>query len=175
MKIRKLPPVEYLNECFLYESATGRLFWKARPREHFVSTRAWNSWNKRLAGKEAFHAGRYRAGNLDGKYIVAHRVIYKLVTGEEPPPLLDHRDRNKHNNRWINIRPATKPQNSANRDLNTPSGFPGVHKHRNKNRWVAQAGHVRGRQRYVGIFDSPEKAFEARQRAMKELYGEYAP
>lgn len=176
--IRKLPSVKYLCECFVYERSTGKLYWKKRPVSHFPSITTAKIWNKRWAGKAAFHISKrgYQYGTLDGKYCAAHRVIWKLMTGKEPPSIIDHRDQNKNNNCWRNLRAATKPQNCVNRKwIIPPSGYHGVHKHRNKNRWVAQAG-IRGKgRRYLGIFDSPRKAYAARRVAEKELYGTFVP
>ncbi len=176
MKIRKLPPVKYLDECFLYEPLTGKLFWRNRPRKHFRTTATFKMWNGRWASKEAFHTGKrgYRTGSLDSSYCAAHRVIYKIMLRKEPPPVLDHRDRNTGNNRWKNIRPATKPQNGVNRAVLAANacGHTGVHKHKNKNRWVAQLGVLRGK-RYLGIFDSKEKAARVRNAAAKKHYGEF--
>lgn len=177
MKIRKLPPVRYLDECFLYEPLTGKLFWRRRPTKHFGSLATAKMWNGRWAGKEAFHTGKrgYRTGTLDGKYCVAHRVIWKLVERKEPPVLLDHRNRKPSDNKRKNIRNATKSQNGFNRGLSkaNASGYPGVHKHKNKNKWVAQLGALRNK-RYLGIFDSKKKAAAARNEAALKHYGEFA-
>ena len=176
--IRVLPSVKYLNECFLYEKSTGRLFWRRRPKHHFDSEVGYKIFNKRWAGTEAFHTSQrgYRFGTLDGKYCAAHRVIWKLMTGKEPPPIIDHRDQKKGNNRWGNLRAATKPQNCINRKPSpfNSTGYGGVHKHRNKNRWVAQLG-CRGKKRYLGIFDSPKKARTAWLAAAQAIYGEFLP
>lgn len=173
--IRKLPPVEYLKECFLYEPLTGKLYWRERPQHHFSKVMFFIYWNKRWAGKEAFYTspkGRV-FGMLDGKYCAAHRVIWKLMTGKEPPTLIDHKDRNPTNNKWTNLRVATKSQNCVNRDIDprNTSGYGGVHKHKNNNRWVAQLG-ARSQKRYLGIFDSPEKARAVWLAKAKKVYGE---
>lgn len=171
MKINKLPSLKYLRECFWYEVSTGILYWKRRPRHHFPTERGWKIFTKRCVGKPALNSGdRYSQGRLDGQHTAAHRVIWKLQTGKEPPPVIDHEDENKKNNRWKNLRETTHAQNCVKRNGN----FDGVHKHKNKNRWVAQAGGQNGK-RYIGIFDSQEKARVARQRAMREIYGVFAP
>ena len=175
MKLRALPPLIYLKECFLYERETGKLYWKYRPKAHFVNSAVAQMWNTRFAGREAFCTSSrgYRAGHLDNAYCAAHRVIWKLVTGDEPPDIIDHVDRNKANNRWSNLRAATAPENCVNLERPVPpSGFSGVHKHKNKGKWVAQAGGKGAR--YIGIFDSPEEASAARAKAMREIYGEFA-
>lgn len=170
VKINKLPPLKYLRECFWYEPKAGMLYWKRRPRLHFPTERGWKIFTKRCVGKPALNSGeRYRHGHLDGQYLAAHRVMWKLQTGQEPPSIIDHEDENKLNNKWRNLREATHAQNCVKRDRR----FDGVHKHRNKNRWVAQAG-GRGTKRYIGIFDSLEKARRARRRAMRRIYGKFA-
>ena len=96
MKILKLPPVEYLRECFAYDRQTGKLFWRKRPRKHFSRNKDFLRWNGLFAGAEACSA-RMKSGHirltLDKRQYLAHRVIWKLVTGKDPKRLIDHEDR----------------------------------------------------------------------------------
>ena len=176
--MRKLPSPKYLDECFRYDEKTGRLFWRERPAKHFYSAKFAAYWNRRWAGKIAFHISQrgYCYGQLDHRYCAAHRVIWKIKTRREPPAIIDHADQNKSNNRWMNLRAATKAQNCINRKIHPRSttGYGGVHKHKNKNRWVAQLG-TRTKKRYLGIFDSPQKARSAWLIAAKKEYGEFLP
>src|SRR6266852_9892318 len=108
--MRKIPPTKYLHECFLYNPLAGQIFWKKRPRRHFDSDRVCNSWNGKHAGKQAFTSPN-QTGHLqspiDWVLHVAHRVIWKMMTGKDPVNQIDHKNRNPADNRWRNLREAT--------------------------------------------------------------------
>jgi hypothetical protein len=171
---RTFPPADYLEECFLYDECSGKLFWKRRPRKHFVNENAFAVWNSRFAGKEALYVDAHGYGivRLDGVNRKVHRVIWKLKTGEEPPVTIDHADRNKTNNRWKNIRAATYSQNNMNKALPLPrSGHHGVY--RQNGRWSAGISTPKGPVS-IGVFTTKEEAVRARKAKVAELYGEFA-
>jgi hypothetical protein len=92
--------------------------------------RVWAAFNASCAGKPAGCITRqgYRETRLNSTNYKAHRLIWKLFTGKEPPATIDHRDRDEANNQWRNLRPATQLEqtwNSQDRCDNT-SGFRGV-------------------------------------------------
>ena len=94
-----------------------------------------------------------------------HREIMKCEEDLE----IDHENHQTLDNRKQNLRKATTLQNIRNQKLRTTntSGFMGVVKR--KNRWIAQlSGH------HVGVFDTIEEAREARDKAAKKIYGEFA-
>jgi HNH endonuclease/AP2 domain len=169
---KHLPPVEYLRACLRYEPDTGKLFWRERPTSHFETEGMWNTWNKRFAGTEAFHApqstGHFN-GTLDWVHYSAHRVIWKLVTGEEPPRIVDHEDRDPQNNRWVNLRAATKGQNNINSTKRA-----GVYFDKARNQWAAEIG-TRPKKVFLGRFATREAAVAARSAGVKRLFGEFAP
>ena len=170
MKPRKLPSLEYLRECFLYDEHSGKLFWKNRPRKHFASIREWKRWNTRYAGGEAFPETTkhgHKRGRLDGKTLLAHRVVWKVVVGSEPPDVIDHKDRDEANNRWQNLRETTHAQNAVNR------GVSGVHSQ--CGRWRARATLPGGKRVHIGYFGTREEAMAARKAKNLELHGEFSP
>jgi hypothetical protein len=137
-KVKELPSAEWLNERFLYEEDTGRLVWKTRPREHFLTDQSWKCWNTKYAGTEAgakhSHRGgipskiNVRIGDGKGNYL-AHRIIFALKGVEIPDGIqIDHRNGNPWDNRWDNLRLATHGENTSNRlykrkgDSNLPKG-----------------------------------------------------
>lgn len=62
-----------------------------------------------------------------GKNHYVHRLIYSLVTGLEPESV-DHINGDRSDNRWVNLRGATKAQNRHNskRPTTNKTGIKGV-------------------------------------------------
>lgn len=184
--IKRLPAQKYLQECFRYEPKTGRLFWKKRPRQHFTSDRTCKSVNTRCAGKEAFtaivreyrrkHIMFYKHGSIAGELYKAHRVIWKLVTGKEPPAIIDHEDRNGINNRRNNLRAASHGQNFVNRTSAWGTAkIIGIRRKPHKFRqWNARI-HVDKKCIDLGWFEKKSEAVAARRTAEKKFYGAFAP
>jgi hypothetical protein len=174
-KAVQLPPLQYLQECFYLDETNNRLFWRERPRKHFRRDPEWKRHNRRFAGTEALctvSKQGYLYGALGRKIYLTHRVIWKLKTGKEPPPVIDHRDGNKQNNAWENLREATHAQNCMNRKQGSRcSGYRGVYPSRK--RWMARMNSPH--RMYLGTFDTPEEAFAARLAAEQKFYGEFAP
>lgn len=137
----KLPSQEYLRNILTYDPESGRLHWLPRHASSFSSDRACNAWNARFAGKEAFTAVTttgYRTGGFDGRMWFAHRVIWKLVHGEEPD-LIDHVDGRKLDNRLANLRSVSSSANLRNQKRKrTASGAVGVYWNKPAAKWVAQ-------------------------------------
>lgn len=154
--------VEYCPE-------TGVFTWKPRAREDCPSFCAWRSWNAKHAGKPAFtmrNAQGYLVGRIMGHRLKAHTVAWLIVTGKNPP-LLDHIDGDRSNNRFANLREATRAENSRNafmRKDNT-SGYAGVHLHRKTGKWRAHI-HANGQLIHLGLFEKIEAAAAARQSAL---------
>jgi hypothetical protein len=174
MTPRPLPPRDYLAECFAYDPETGVLARKERPRWHFGSDKAWQA----ARGKSGRVCNRRSKGyivvSLDDRWsIKAHRIIWKLMTGEEPPPQLDHRDRDRADNRWIQLREATKSQNRANSKLQNE--FRGAYR-QSKARQKPWCSQIRkdGKLHYRGMFATQEEAARAYEAAAAELHGEFA-
>lgn len=172
-----LPSLEHLRQCFRYEKTSGLLFWKKRPREHFSSTREWKRWNTRHAGTEAFSYAKeqgYKTGSIDGTLYLAHRVIWKLTRGTEPPENIDHHDRKSASNRAKNLREATHSQNFINRVSTVgQSGLIGVR----KSKWGTWEARIHKDKRYfhLGTFPTQIAAAKARAKAARQMYGDFAP
>lgn len=89
-----------------------------------------------FAGERAgrIHHSGYETLKIEGYYFTAHRVAWLLMTGEWPQDDIDHMDRNRTNNRWSNLRAATREQNSRNSipKKNNSTGIVGVSEFRGK-------------------------------------------
>ena len=96
------------------------------------------------------------------------------MTGDWPTSEVDHRDVDKSKDNWANLRPATKPQNEANRgkNRNNTSGFKGVSFNRDRSKWSAKIG-INGKLKHLGYFASAESAYTAYCEAAAVLHGEF--
>lgn len=176
----RLPSQEYLQECFNYDPETGALTWKERPRSHFTSNRSWLNWNARFPDRPALNCinGQgYKTGafTADGQlYAVGqHKVIWKWMTGDDAPELLDHEDLNRSNNRFVNLRLASRSLNGANASIRSDNttGFKGVSRRGTK--FHARISH-QGVETHLGFFDTPELAAAAYAEKATELFGKFA-
>lgn len=176
-KPKLLPSAETLRALFEYSPGTGVLLWKAREPKTKID-RLFNSVN---AGKPAGTKGSGRAGNqylvvgIERTYFKAHRIIWKMMTGEEPPEFIDHKDGDNFNNRWNNYRAADNGTNLQNAKLrrDNKTGVKGVCWEAKRQKYVATIA-VNKRYLKVGRFDSLEEAKRAINDARERLHGEFA-
>jgi len=101
-----------------------------------------------------------------------HRIIWKLQTGKEPPPFIDHKDLNRQNNCWFNLREATKSEQNWNSGVrkDNKSGYKGVTPSGKK--WRASIG-VNGAIYHIGSFSTVEEAAAAYEAEARKLHGEF--
>lgn len=112
---------------------------------------------------------------FDGQNCLAHRLAWLYMTGEWPTGEIDHWDLCRNNNRWANLRDATRTQNARNRVKykNNTTGFKGVsyNKHAKKfNAFIT----VDLKRHYLGCFDSAEQAYAAYCEAAIIHHGSFA-
>lgn len=171
--IKSLPSLDELQRLLHYDAVDGLLTWRLVPPDSQASKRR----NTLFAGKEAGHldATSYVRVTVNGIDYMAHRVIWKLITGADPTAQIDHIDGQTTNNRWANLRHVTQDQNQANRKIsaNNTSGFNGVAFIQAHQKWRAAIG-VNGQKKHLGYFATPEEAHLAFADAEERLRGEYA-
>lgn len=161
----------YLRSVLDYDAETGVFRWKWR-----ADLSDWD--NKRIAGEIAGGShdknGRVRI-EIMGRAYYAHRLAWLYMTGEWPEGLIDHRDTDAGNNRWENLRPATRSQNTANSKarLGSRSGLKGVSWRKREKKWVARIMKD-GKSQSLGYFDKPEDAHAVYAMAAAETFGEFA-
>lgn len=100
---------------------------------------------------------------VNSNIYMLHRIVWRLVTGEDPGKLeIDHRDTVRNNNRWLNLRLSGFDENQRNRNLqkNNTSGIKGVSWNGTKKKWIAQI-RAGGRKIQVGSFISAIEAEDA--------------
>lgn len=159
-----LPPASDLWEIFDYKPLTGELVWKKTQRTDCIG---------KVVGSPT--GSGYLVTVVGGKMYQLHRLVWVWVYGKDPGAIeLDHRDRNRKNNRWYNLRLADFTQNRINTatQTNNTTGVRGVHK--DGNRYIARI-RIRNKRYRLGSFASLEEAAAAYKKAAKELHGEFAP
>lgn len=171
MAAKPLPPAEYLRQCFNYDPETGTLDWRtSRPREHFKTDAAWRGWAVLFAGRAAGYLDRTNTGYIKlwvcKRPLWSHRVIWKMQTGRDPISGIDHRNGNRADNRWCNLREATQQQNLWNLPARRGRLPTGVFVKRK--RYGAKAGGV-----HLGTFDTAEQAGDAYRVFIQRTRGEF--
>ena len=113
--------------------------------------------------------------SVDGRLYKAHRLAWLYMVGQWPNGEVDHRDANFCNNRWSNLREATRTQNIANGRIHRDnvSGFKGVVWHEQSKKWRARI-YVEGKSVSLGLHDSPDAAHIAYVIAAQKYFGEFA-
>lgn len=113
---------------------------------------------------------------VNGKRYYLHQLIWCLMTGEWPEHKgVDHRDTDRANNRWENLRKATPGLQQANRtrQKNCKSGVKGVSLCKDTGRWRADI-RVAGKSINLGRTGTIEEAAELYAIAAREHFGEFA-
>lgn len=148
-----LPSQEELKRLFAYDTETGALTWRANGAPALTGVQ---------------HG--YLCGFVVDRRLRAHRVIWKLMTGDEPRQV-DHINGNRQDNRWSNLRDVAHQTNGQNqkKPVTNTSGVCGVCWHRGARKWQARI-RVNDRHIYLGVFDSMEEAVRVRKTAERE-YG----
>ena len=151
---------ERLREVLHYDPETGVFTWLVR-----TSTRI------KVGDVAAAADGRgYIVIGVDGVLYKSHRLAFLWMTGEWPPQFVDHINGVRDDNRWSNLRPATRSENNQNvrrARAGNRTGLLGVCRYRK--RFKAQI-RVDGRNLCLGTFDTPEQAHEAYLAAKRRLH-----
>ena len=153
-----------------YEPDTGKFIWLISPN------------GGRCIVKAGDQAGTLKEGYVKirvlGQQWRAHRLAWLFQTGEVPPKGLDveHANRKRDDNRWSNLRLATRSQNNMNMlpSVSNKSGFRGVSWRADTNKWHARIV-VENRTILLGDFVRIEDAVAARKKAEAHYCGNFAP
>lgn len=153
---------EHLKSILHYDPETGIWTW-------LVDQKANKLKNK------TFIRNKYIRIQVDYKSYYAHRLAFLYMTGKFPEKDVDHINRIKDDNRWINLREANRSQNKGNIDIpkNNTSGHKGVTYRKEENLWTSSIM-VEGSRKYLGYFPTKELAAKAYNKAALEYFGEFA-
>lgn len=171
----KRPNIAYLRGILTYQSHKGVFVWRtnALKRVRKGDTAGTKSLDKK--GKKRIVIG------INGQRYLAHRLAFVFMTGKWPSVKLDvdHKDGDGWNNKWKNLRMATRSQNICNkhrRRSDNTSGITGVGWDSKYNKWWARIT-VNGRIIHLGRFRKEDfkTAVEVRRAAEVRYFGAYAP
>lgn len=158
---------KYLIECLSYDPTTGIFTWNKRPAHHFKNERSQRAWNAKYSGVSAgcYDKRGYLFIAVNNKLYTGHQLAFMAMVGRIPPEI-DHINRVKSDNRWVNLRAVDRQTNTRNssRRSNNASGRVGVSWSKAGSKWVAQIG-VCGSTKYLGLFDDFDDAVKARVEA----------
>ena len=138
-----------LREVLYYSPRTGKFRWLERAS------------NRISVGDTA---GTTRDGyvfvKVDGTIYKAHRLAFFYMVGYWPSSMLDHRNEVKSDNRWSNLREATRSQNGQNISKarsDSSSGCRGVSWYKKYGTWEARIK-AEGSYLFLGRFKTKEEA-----------------
>lgn len=149
---------------------------------HYEPTTGWFTWivqynSRTLVGSRAgtLQYGR-RKIQIGGIQYYSGRLAWFYMTGKWPTCLIDHKDRDKQNDAWLNLREANYCESTHNRILPVgQSGHRGVRRiPSNPHRWEARIA-VGNSRMTLGAYDSAEEAHKAYLAASEKLHGKFAP
>lgn len=159
---------ERLRELLFYNPLSGSFTWRAKSSPFSRAN---------LGAIAGFINYGYRVIKVGGKAYQAHRLAWLYMTGEWPKAEIDHINLNRADNRFNNLREATRSQNFANRRVmpDSVSGLKGAswRAGRRRNVWRSILTH-NGDRHYLGSFDCPAAAHFAYVVASELAFGEFA-
>jgi len=152
---------ELLKTVLHYDRKTGNFRWLVKPasRTHIGD----------LAG--CIEPAGYRVIGIAGIGFKAHRLAWLYVYGEFPNEL-DHKNRNRADNRISNLREATRPQNGGNAKGRREGRLKGAYWHKRGKRWASSLC-VDGKHIWLGQYATEEEAHAAYCEAAKKKFGEF--
>ena len=109
---------QMLQTLFIYDESSGEF-------RHKV-TKSSNARAGDIAG--SLNNLGYRETNINGTVYLVHRLIWLYKTGKFPDKTIDHKDCDRSNNKWENLREATREEQAANSLVRSESttGFKGI-------------------------------------------------
>jgi hypothetical protein len=157
---RRLKAISEYAKRVSYDPETGHItLLKSRHQPYAVGRRM----GRPIVTKPGTEPYRYVtiACQSDSFIMLEHRFIWFLMTGKMPELSIDHINRNREDNRWVNLRLATSSQQRANQSprsrKRTNSGA--------KYRGVSQCGqkfrthiHFNGKSQSLGSYETEEEA-----------------
>lgn len=159
---------ELVRSLLDYDPSTGQMIWLLPPKQHL------NLLGKPAGRMNAGGSGKYYCAiQIDGKKYKRSRLAYLWMMGSFPPECIDHINGDSTDDRWENLRAASRLENARNvaRGLNG-AGLPMGVRRALSGRFVARIS-VEKRLLTLGTFDTPSEAEAVYLEARKKYFGEF--
>lgn len=159
-----------LRELFAYEPETGLFRYRRNTCRHVIGDPA----GAVIRSGYVYISFGNRADGARGRRYGAHRLAWLYMTGEWPQAEIDHVNGSRPDNRWSNLRTATREQNMQNQRCHRDKAGEGMKgAYFQKGSWVAV---IQGQRRkvYLGSFATAAEAHAAYVGASVILHGEFA-
>ena len=155
---------ERLSQLLELDPTTGVLRWKVSVSKKVKVGQVAGSKN----------CGGYIRIGIDGRRLLAHRIIFLLTHGFEPPEV-DHINGHRADNRPSNLRAATSSENNRNACIRSDnnSGIKGVSWGAQWGKWRARV-RANGKQHHLGLFADLNAAAAAVHAFRAEHHGQFA-
>ncbi len=167
LRVHRLLTHDALLGCLKYDPSTGVWIW-------LVQTKRAQTKIGDIAGRINKTHGRLEIG-IFGRRYAASRLAWFYMTGEWPVVEVDHHDTDPLNNKWNNLRLATRGQNEANKGITSrnTSGLKGASWDNDRNCWKSQISHS-GQHYFLGRYLTKEEAHAVYVKKCVELFGGFA-
>lgn len=158
---KPIPDAAFLHSRYSYDQISGVL----------------TSKYGRYAGKPITHIGPqgYITVRIHGTHFKAHRIIWKMMTGQDPPEEIDHENTDRADNCWANLRDASRANNQWNRprQKSTRSKLKGICWNNRNQLWSSEIA-VHNTRIWLGYFSTEQEAHDAYMAAARLHHGKFA-
>lgn len=154
--------VDNLRKAVIYKD--GVLYWNIKKGSMKIGE---------ICGGTSVDRKGYRVMTFSGVKTSLHRFIWLYHYGPYKGDI-DHRDKDRQNNRIENLRNCTRSENLKNRGKfkGCTSKYKGVYFRKDIGKWQA-AIHLNGKTKHIGVFESELAAHAAWVAAATAAHGEF--
>lgn len=153
--------LDRLKQILHYDPETGVWTWLIKPSRRLAQGS--------VAG--TIKQDGYRQIIFAGQHYYSAVLAWFYMTGEWPTNLVDHENRNRSDDRWLNLREATYSDNGANRKMqsNNTSGYRGVSWDQVSGKWDVRVNRI-----HIGFYSDLAEAVSVRDACALSMQGSFA-
>jgi hypothetical protein len=125
----------------------------------------YNSGNRKAGDQVGWLGGNgYHITKLNGREVYVHQIIWLMMIGSWPTEDIDHKNLNKLDNSWENLRHGSHSTNCYNNPASKKKDY-GVYWSKAKGKWRVQTWE-NGKAKHHGYFHDKEEAIQVAQRVI---------